>query len=178
MQLRAKESTDTRALAVASEIRALTRACEALFLVNDRFDLALASEADGVHLGQADLAPGRLPESARSRLLIGRSTHTPEQARAARDEPVDYLAYGPVFGTASKQSEWSARGLPALAEIVQIAAPHPLVAIGGIDVGNAATVVAAGAQGFAVISAVADAADPERAVRELVRSFRSGVKSA
>lgn len=174
VQLRAKESTDTQALEVASEIRALTRAHGVLFVVNDRFDLALASDADGVHLGQEDLAPSRLPPAVLARLLVGRSTHTPEQARAAREEPVDYLAYGPVFGTASKQSEWSARGLSVLAEIAKIASPHPLVAIGGIDVRNAASVAAAGADGIAVISAVANASDPAQAVRELVSSFQSG----
>ncbi len=131
VQLRAKESPDGVTLALAREIRELTSAHDVLFIVNDRFDLALASDADGVHLGQGDLHPARIPEAARRGLLVGRSTHTPEQARGARDEPIDYLAFGPVFGTASKQSAWSARGSESLAEIAAIAGPLPLVAIGG-----------------------------------------------
>jgi thiamine-phosphate diphosphorylase len=171
VQLRAKQSTDRVALALAQEIRELTRARGVVFIVNDRFDLALASEADGVHLGQDDLHPARLPPAARECLLVGRSTHTALQARSARREPIDYLAFGPVFGTASKESEWSARGAEALAEIAAIAEPLPLVAIGGIDLRNAAAVAAAGASAIAVISAVSDAPDPEAATRGLVRAF-------
>jgi thiamine-phosphate pyrophosphorylase len=84
---------------------------------------------------------------------------------------VDYLAYGPLFGTASKDTGYDARGLAALREIAAHSAPHPLVAIGGIDAGNCARARAAGATGFAVISAVANAADPEAAVRALVAAW-------
>ena len=174
VQLRAKESTDRTTLGWAREIRELTRAHGVLFIVNDRFDLALASEADGVHLGQGDLQPSRLPGAARERLLVGRSTHSHEQARRARKEPIDYLAFGPIFGTASKESEWSARGIDALSEIAAIASPLPLVAIGGIDERNAPRVAAAGAGAIAVISAVSDAADPEASVRGLVAAFEAG----
>lgn len=169
VQLRAKLSTDREALAWASEIRRATREAGALFVMNDRFDLALACEADGVHLGQEDLPPGRLPASARERLLVGRSTHTLDQALAACEEPIDYVAFGPVFGTRSKTSPWSRRGIDALVEVVQRVAPRPVVAIGGIDAGNAASVVAAGVAGFAVISAVAGATDATRAVAGLAR---------
>lgn len=171
VQLRAKHATDGETLRLAEAIRALTREAGALLFVNDRFDLALAAEADGVHLGQADLPPGRLPEAARRALLVGRSTHTEEQARNAKDEPVDYVAFGPVFGTGSKASEYDARGLPMLARAAALAAPRPLVAIGGIDAGTAAEVRRAGAAAVAVISAVAHAADPEAATRALVTAF-------
>lgn len=167
VQLRAKSATDREALAWGRRIRALTREAGALFVVDDRFDLALALGADAVHLGQRDLPPGRIPPALRERLLVGRSTHSLEQARAALREPVDYLAFGPVFGTRSKQSEYGARGLEALAAAVAVAAPLPLVAIGGIDVARASDVAATGA-GLAVISAVAGADDPEAATRALV----------
>ena len=114
------------------------------------------------------MAPARVPAAARARLRIGRSTHTPEQLRRAREEPVDYLALGPVFGTTSKVSAFGPRGLPALAEAAREAEPLPLVAIGGIDHDNVTLVARAGARGAAVISAVADADDPEAAVRALV----------
>ena len=173
IQLRAKHASDRQVLAWGREIRALTRARGALFVMNDRFDLALLSEADGVHLGQEDLPPERIPRAARRRLLVGRSTHTLEQARSARAEPVDYVAFGPVFGTRSKESEYEPRGVEMLAEVVRIASPRPVVGIGGIDARNAPRVASAGAC-FAVIGAVAGAEDPVRATRELVRCAGPG----
>jgi len=166
VQLRAKHATDREALAWARPIRRLTRDAGALFVVNDRFDLALLCEADGVHLGQDDLTPAQLPEALRARLLVGRSTHTLEQARRAAAEPIDYLAFGPVFGTRSKDSEYDARGLEALAQVFALAGELPVVAIGGIDEERIAAVGALGA-GAAVISAVADAGDAQAATRRL-----------
>jgi thiamine-phosphate pyrophosphorylase len=173
VQLRAKRATDRAVLAWGEAIRAATRRAGALLCVNDRFDLALACGADAVHLGQDDLPPGRIPRALRERLAVGRSTHTPEQVARACDEPVDYVAFGPVFGTRSKESDWSARGIDALADAVARAAPRPVVAIGGIDLPRVADVRAAGAAGFAVISAVAGAADPESAARALARAWAS-----
>ncbi len=172
VQLRAKAAPDRELLGWAAEIRALTERTGALFLVNDRFDLALAAGADGAHLGQDDLPPVRIPPAARERLLLGFSTHTLEQASAARGAPIDYLAFGPVFGTRSKDSAWGPRGLAQLAAVVRRVRPLPVVAIGGIDAGNAASVREAGAAGFAVISAVAGAAEPEAATRALVAAWR------
>jgi thiamine-phosphate pyrophosphorylase len=120
-----------------------------------------------VHLGQHDLSPVRVPAEIRARLLVGRSTHTLEQARIACGAPVDYVAFGPLFGTTSKNSEYQARGLDSLAEVVRIVAPRPVVAIGGIDAARAADVVCAGAIAVCVISAVAGASDPEAAARTL-----------
>jgi thiamine-phosphate pyrophosphorylase len=171
VQLRAKRSGDRETLAWAREIRRITRACGALFFVNDRFDLACLAEADGVHLGQTDVSPARLPERVRSRLRVGRSTHDEDQARAACGEPVDYVAFGPVFGTDSKASEYEARGLERVERIAALVTPRPLVAIGGIDAQSAAAVLRAGARGLAVISAVASADDPVGATRELVEAF-------
>jgi thiamine-phosphate pyrophosphorylase len=169
VQLRAKSAPDRQTLAWAAEIRACTRRHGVLFVVNDRFDLALVAGADGVHLGQEDLPPDRIPKALRERLLIGRSTHSLEEVRAAGDEPVDYVAFGPLFATRSKVSAHGPRGLEMLARAVALAAPRPLVAIGGIDAASAARVAACGA-GLAVLSAVGDADDPVRAVRELVRA--------
>jgi len=114
-----------------------------------------------------------VPAAVRARLLIGRSTHTPEQARAARAEPVDYVAFGPLFGTTSKESGYGPRGLEALVEIVALCAPRPVVAIGGIDAARAGDVVRAGAAAVCVISAVAGARDPEAAARALARSIEA-----
>lgn len=171
VQLRAKRAGDRTALAWAREIRALTRAVGSRFVVNDRFDLALLAEADAVHLGQDDLPPSVLPGEVRARLAVGRSTHTRAQLEAARDEDVDYVAFGPVFGTRSKDSPFSARGLDALAEAVALAAPRPLVAIGGIEPGHLAALRDLGVGGVAVISAVAAAARPDEAAAGLIDAF-------
>ena len=169
VQLRVKHATDREALVWGRAIRELTRNAGIRFVLNDRFDLALACGADAVHLGQTDLPPQALPAAARKRLAVGRSTHNLEQARAARSEAIDYVAFGPGFGTTSKASAYSARGTEALAQIVGLAAPLPVVAIGGIDASIVGEIAATGAAGAAVISAVAAAADPIRATRALVR---------
>ena len=173
VQLRAKHAGDRQILAWGAAIRRLAREHGALFFVNDRFDLALACEADGVHLGQDDLPPARIPAAVRARLRVGRSTHTLEQARAACREPIDYLAFGPLFGTTSKDSPYTARGLDSLVAVVRIAAPRPVVAIGGIDAMNAGSVFAAGAAAVCVISAIAGAADPEAAARAIAAAVPS-----
>jgi thiamine-phosphate pyrophosphorylase len=170
VQLRLKHTPDGEALALARESVARAHTAGALLFVNDRFDLALLAGADGVHLGQDDLAPELLPPDARARLLVGLSTHTLEQARDSRMRPVDYVAFGPVFGTVSKTSEYAPRGLALLREAVAQAS-RPLVAIGGITAGNAAGVRAAGAVAAAVISQIADASDPAEATRYLASRF-------
>jgi len=171
VQLRAKQAGDRQILDWARAIRALTRASGSRFVVNDRFDLALLAEADAVHLGQDDLPPEALPAAARARLAVGRSTHTPEQLARARAEDVDYVAFGPVFGTRSKDSPFDARGLEAVAEAVRAAAPRPLVAIGGLALASLPALRALGVAGAAVISAVAGADDPERAASALIDAF-------
>jgi thiamine-phosphate pyrophosphorylase len=171
VQLRAKHATDAQAVTWGRAIRVATASTATTFVFNDRFDLALACEADAVHLGQDDLPPSALPGDVRAKLLVGRSTHDPAQAHAAVEERCDYVAFGPVFGTTSKQSEYGARGLEALVEIAAITGPLPLVAIGGIDCARIPALRAAGAAGAAVISAVAGATDPEAATRALALAF-------
>lgn len=178
VQLRAKYATDRQSLEWAKEIRAITLEEGVLFFVNDRFDLALAAGADGVHLGQDDLLPARVPKSARHVLAIGRSTHTAGQAAAARDEPIDYVAFGPVYDTHSKVSEYTERGVPMLAQIVRDVAPRPVIAIGGVTARNLAEICAAGAAGFAVISAVAGAEDPVASTCSLVLAYHAARERA
>jgi len=173
VQLRAKRATDSVALRWAEAIRELTRKFDVGFFVNDRFDLALAAEADGVHLGQTDIPPARIPVAARARLWVGRSTHSLEQARIAVEESVDYIAFGPIFGTASKEAPGDPRGVERLAEVVRAVRPLPVFAIGGILLGEVARIAQTGVAGIAVISAVAEAADPCCAVRELSEALRS-----
>jgi thiamine-phosphate pyrophosphorylase len=170
VQLRLKHTADGAALELARWAAARARAAGALLFVNDRFDLALLAGADGVHLGQDDLAPEQLPADARARLAVGLSTHTREQLDASVARPVDYVAFGPIFATGSKRSEHEPRGLEALRTAVS-RARRPLVAIGGISAENLAAVRATGAAAAAVISAVANAADPAAATRYLQARF-------
>ena len=166
MQLRLKYTADGAALALARWAAERAHAAGALLVVNDRFDLADLAGADGVHLGQRDLPPERIPDELRARLLIGLSTHTLAQVRESRARPVDYIGFGPVFGTKSVESAWESRGTAMLAKAVHLA-ERPVVASGGIDLANAAEVKRAGAAAAAVISAIADAPDPAAATRAL-----------
>lgn len=173
VQLRLKHTRDAEALRLARAARGHTRAAGALLILNDRFDLADLAQVDGVHLGQHDPAPERIPPEVRARLLVGLSTHTLEQVRESRTRPIDYVAFGPVFGTKSKDSEYEPRGAKLLAEAVETAA-HPLVAIGGIGADELRRVAAAGARAAALISALTDAADPEAETRRLRALFGGG----
>jgi thiamine-phosphate pyrophosphorylase len=172
LQLRLKHTSDRETLELCRWAAEQAHEAGALLIVNDRFDLADLSGADGVHLGQEDLPPERIPSDLRRRLLVGLSTHTLEQVRESRDRPADYIAFGPVFGTTSKESEYSARGVDALAQAVRMA-QRPLVAIGGITEANLSQVRAAGACAAAVISAITNAADPAEATRRLSAKFAS-----
>jgi thiamine-phosphate pyrophosphorylase len=140
-------------------------------IINDRVDVALACGADGVHVGQNDMSP----EDVRRFMpqgLVGLSVESLAQLAAAEREPVDYYGVSPVFATATKHDAARALGLEGLRSI-RARTTRPLVAIGGIHVGNAAAVMAAGADGLAVVSAVCAAEDPTSAARALLEKIRS-----
>ena len=158
--------------------RALRRRCRdagCLFIVNDRVDLALALEADGVHVGQDDLPAREARRLLRAGMILGVSTHDLSQARRARDDGADYVAVGSMFPTGSKPG-FRLVG-PELVRRVRPEIPVPLVAIGGITMDNVTEVIRAGADAVAVISAVCAAPDPSAAARgflEAIRSARAG----
>jgi len=145
-------------------------------IVNDRVDIALALGADGVHLGQDDLAPEAARRLLGRKAIIGFSTHNPEQAREAALLPVDYIAIGPIYATASKEKPDPTVGLSGLRRVRQeviAAGSIPLVAIGGITAANASAVVEAGADAVAMIGAlVARPAEIEDRTRALILSFQ------
>jgi thiamine-phosphate pyrophosphorylase len=156
----------------ARRLRDLTRTVGALLIVNDELDLAVAVEADGLHLGQEDLPlPLARRHLGRGR-LIGISTHTLEEAMQAARDGADYLAVGPVFPTATK-SVREPVGCAAI-QRVRAAVSLPLVAIGGITPDNAGAVVRAGADSLAVVSAVCGAAD----IRSVVEAFDRVIETA
>lgn len=167
LQLRWKPAAPRDVLDAARAIRSVAHAAGAVFLVNDRPDLAVLAGADGVHLGQDDL-----PITAARRVLgpgriVGLSTHDPEQARRAAEAGADYVAVGPVYTTTSKVGALAPRGLD-LVRAARAVVPCPLVAIGGIDAVTAAHVIAAGADAVAMIGALVRAPDASAAVREML----------
>jgi len=132
----------------------------AAIIVNDRADLAALSGAAGVHVGQDDLAPAAARAIVGPAAVVGYSTHTVEQVRAAVNEPVSYIAVGPVFGTRSKETGYEAVGLELVAAAAGVAGDIPIVAIGGITLETAPSVLAAGAASVAVIGDLLSGDDP------------------
>lgn len=166
IQVRHKSLARGQLLALAREVREITRRSGALFIVNDHVDIALLSEADGVHLGPDDLTVVGGRRVAGDRLLIGASASTPEAAGAAIDDGADYLGSGPAFATPIK-TEKRVIGPDGVAAIAAVAGAVPVFAIGGIDETNLPRLVALGVRRACVIRAVADAPDPESATRRL-----------
>ena len=169
VQLRDKHGT-TRAM--IEQAKAIKMALpDVPLLINDRVDVALAAEADGVHVGWDDMEAGEARLLLGKSAIIGLSLKTVAQANAAPLEHLDYVAIGGVFATRSKDNPDAPVGLAGLREIAAVVrkrAPRmPITAIAGIDASNAADVIAAGADGVAVISALSLASDPEAAAQEL-----------
>lgn len=178
VQLRDKHGSTRAMVEEARELTAVLAPLNIPLLINDRVDVALAVEADGVHIGQDDMSP------ADARLLLGRtaiiglSIKTLEQAKAAPLDMLDYVAIGGVYGTTSKEDAKTPIGLSGLGALVQAIRARdpkfPICAIAGINQSNAGDVIAQGADGVAVISALSLAADPAIAARDLL----SGVDAA
>ena len=150
IQLRDKDAGAREMLASAQRLRELTRAFEALLFINDRIDVALAVEADGVHLGPDDVPVAVVRSVVPQGFLIGHSTDLPEVARRAQDEGADYLGCGTVYPTSSKEDPGEVIGLGRLQEVVR-SVDIPVVGIGGIDASKAAEVAETGCAGIAVI---------------------------
>jgi thiamine-phosphate diphosphorylase len=157
LQLRAKSLTSREFLRLAVEARELTRLANCRLVINDRLDVALACGADGVHLGQEDLPLQGARKLVREK-IIGISTHDVAQARQAERDGADYIGFGPMFGTQTKDTGYAARGVTMLAEIRQ-AVKLPIVAIGGITEANAREVWQAGADSVAIISDILSASE-------------------
>lgn len=171
VQLREKDLEGGALYALAERLRVLTRRYDARLLVNDRIDVALAVEADGVHLGH-DSFP---VETARSLLGPGRpigvSTHSEEEIAAA--QAADFIVFGPVYATPSKAAYGAPQGLEKLRRAV-VQSTVPVLAIGGITATHVPEIIEAGAQGVALISAISAAPDPAQAARTLGRAMEHG----
>ncbi len=169
LQLREKDMTDAELLLRARALRELTRETQTLLVINDRPDIALLSEADGVHLGQDDLAAEDVAGLWGERLIVGLSTHSFTQAGEAMGKGVDYIGIGPVFPTDTKDAG-ACIGIGVVSEICR-SADLPVVAIGGIDGDNARRLAQAGVQAVAALSALCAAEYPGVAARRLRQAF-------
>jgi thiamine-phosphate pyrophosphorylase len=169
LQVRMKPGDARDVVRVAKMARRICDETGALLVVNDRVDIALAVRADAVHLGQTDLGLPDARAIAGERLAIGLSTHNLHQVESAVSLRPDYIAYGPIFETATKQNPDPVQGIDALRVAVDAAGTIPVVAIGGITPANARDVYAAGAAAICAIGAVNNAADVGAAARSLAR---------
>jgi len=171
VQLRDKRSETRILIEEARSIRQALAPFAAPFVVNDRVDVAIAVGADGVHLGQEDMAVEDARRLLGSSAIIGLSIKSVEEAEAARLDLVDYVGSGGVYATSSKQQKNAPIGPAGLARIIAAlrrrAPDLPICGIAGIDASNAAEVIAAGADGVAVISALSLVSSPENAARQL-----------
>ncbi len=177
VQVREKHCTTREFLQIAENIHNVCREHGVPMIVNDRVDIALAVDAEGVHLGQNDM-----PVSAARRILgrkkiIGLSVESIADALVAEREDVDYLGVSPIFFTPTKTDLQQELGIDGLKKIKSFSR-HPLVAIGGLNAGNAADVMAAGADGLAVVSAICAAQDPRAAAAELCDIIRKVKENA
>ena len=175
IQLRAKDVEDRKLFALTVEFVRVCREAGVLSIINDRVDIAVAGGADGVHLGQDDLSVEQARRLQLSPLIIGRSTHSIEQLKAACGERPSYVSLGPVFPTGTKPGA-QVVGLEYVTEGVKVLVDTGIrhVAIGGIDLDNVERVISAGAEVICVCSAVTESADPTgacRALKEKIEAF-------
>lgn len=158
IQYRNKEGGARDLYQAAIGIGEIAKKFDAKLIVNDRADVALAAGSDGVHVGQQDIPPAAARRLLPAGSIVGISTHSIAQLQAASQEPVDYIAFGPIFPTTSKSNPDPTVGLDGLSA-ARKAARRPLVAIGGITIDNARSVIAAGADSVAVIGGLLSAPD-------------------
>jgi thiamine-phosphate pyrophosphorylase len=175
IQVRAKAMSSRDFFQLAQRARELTAPYDCKLIVNDRIDIALASAADGVHLGQEDL-PLQVGRKLLGDRLIGISTHSLEQAKEAEANGADYVGFGPLFGTATKKTGYTARGLEMLARI-RAAVALPIVAIGGITEANIRDVWQAGADSAAIISDILKAEEVAAKVSAILAAAELQVRS-
>jgi thiamine-phosphate pyrophosphorylase len=166
LQLRQKAGSSAAFLELADALVSLARPAGAMVIINDRADIMRLSGADGVHVGQDDLSPSDVRKVAGGSVVVGLSTHDARQVDSALEGDATYIAVGPIFGTTTKDTGYSARGL----DLILHAAGRgkPVVAIGGITLGRVSEVVGAGATGIAVITDLLTGTDPAARTREFI----------
>jgi thiamine-phosphate pyrophosphorylase len=175
IQFRQKTGATRDMIQSAQRMRRLCEEEGVTFVVNDRIDVAMAVEAHGVHLGQNDFPIPLAREILGPNVIIGGSAATMDEARICLSEGADYVGFGPVFPTGSKDDAGPVSGLEILGEVV-LAIPLPVIAIGGVSAENTGDIMKTGARGIAVISAVCCQKDPEGATRALYAALEEAAK--
>lgn len=170
VQLREKDCSTKEFIRLALRLKQKLRPYQVPLIINDRVDVALAADADGIHIGQSDM-----PHTMARRLLgpnkiIGLSVENMEQACEANGFDIDYIGISPVFSTATKTDIAPPFGLDGIRQVMQVS-KHPAVGIGGIGIGNATAVMEAGVNGIAVVSAICSAKDPQEAAQSLKKAI-------
>ncbi|TET87645.1 MAG: thiamine phosphate synthase [Desulfobacteraceae bacterium] len=173
IQYRQKNGSTREMIKIARNMKRLCSEAGVMFIVNDRLDVAIAAEADGVHLGQDDFPIPMARELLGEGRIIGGSAATLDEARKCLSEGADYVGFGPVYPTSSKDDAGPVIGIDILKQVVEII-PLPIIAIGGVGAENIPDVMRAGAHGIAVISAVCCQDDPEEATRALYQALNKG----
>lgn len=171
IQLREKDKADGELLGLAKEVRTLCHNHKALFFMNDRVDLAVLAGADGVHLGQEDLPVAAARQVAGPKMILGKSTHSLDELKAALAEGADYIAVGAIFASGTKP-QVACGGLELLRQAAAIC-DRPILAIGGISADNAGEVIEAGARGVAVCQAVIGQEDPAAAAKKIKKQIEN-----
>lgn len=170
IQFRQKSGSTREMIEVAKQMKQLCAENGVTFIVNDRVDVAIAAEVDAVHLGQDDFTIPLARKLLGEDVIIGGSASTIEEARECLSEGADYVGFGPVYPTTSKDDASPVTGIPMLKQVVE-EIPLPIIVIGGVSAENIPEVMRAGAHGIAVISAVCCQEDPEEATRALHRAL-------
>ncbi|MEO1869042.1 thiamine phosphate synthase [Cobetia amphilecti] len=170
VQLRDKHASDEEMIAQAIRLKALLDEYEVPLIINDRIEVALASGADGLHIGQSDGDPVEARRRLGEDALIGLSVQTLEQLKAVDVERIDYLGLGPVYATPTKPDHAAPLGIEGLTQLVR-SSPLPTVAIGGISLANAGEVLTSGTDGLAVVSALCSAEDPAAAAQQFLAQY-------
>jgi thiamine-phosphate pyrophosphorylase len=173
LQLRAKKLSSGEFLEAALIIRKITKDKGAIFILNDRVDIALLTDADGVHLGQDDLPVNEARRLLGNNKIIGYSTHNLREALESKKLPVDYISFGPIFSTKTKEDAQTPKGLKGLDEAKK-AVKIPIVAIGGIIETNMAHVLKQGVESMAMISDILTAKDISQKIKRLISIAKEG----
>lgn len=187
VQLREKDCSTREFIELAVAVKKITSARHIPLIINDRVDVALAAEADGVHVGQSDMSCQMVRRIMGEKAIIGLSIENDMQAKESADWQIDYIGISPVFSTPTKTDTAPPLGIEGIQRIRKLT-PHPIVGIGGINLSNIPEIIQAGAEGVALVSAICSAPDMEAATHNLKltihkaksrsdRGVRTGIRS-
>lgn len=175
IQFRQKSGATREMIQIARQLKKLCKDAGVTFIVNDRVDVAIAADADGVHIGQDDFPVPLARELLGKSRIIGGSAVTLEEAQKCLAESADYIGFGPVYPTTSKSDAGPVTGIGLMKQAVETI-PLPIIAIGGISAENTPEVMRAGVHGIAVIAAVCCQENPEQAARALYKALHAGIQ--